>query len=152
MNPPNSIVGQVNRSMNAGVPALDQMTSSNPGFNPGNMPPPNTPMPNKSPMSAIHRALARRGINPANIPQLQSPQIPANGVGQGGGVVPQPQMGTPAAGSGGVAQASSAPTPSMPVSETELILKALSKHLDHRGKIEERLLNAMIPEPNGIQQ
>ena len=141
---PSSIVGQVNRSMNAGVPALDQMSSSNPGFNPGNMPPASAPMPNKSPMSAIHKALGRRGINPASIPQLnQSPQISAQ-------TPPPPQM--PVGESGGVAQASSAPTASMPVSETELILRALSKHLDHKGKIEEKLLNAMIPEPNGIQE
>ena len=136
---PSSIVGQVNRSMNAGVPALDQMSSSNPGFNPGNMPPASAPMPNKSPMSAIHRALGRRGINPASIPQLNQPQTPQT----------PPQIAPPVAQQ---ATASSAPTASMPVSETELILKALSKHLDHKGKIEEKLLNAMIPEPNGIQE
>jgi hypothetical protein len=90
-------------------------------------------------MSAIHRALGRRGINPASIPQLNQPQTPQT----------PPQVAPQVAQQ---ATASSAPTASMPVSETELILRALSKHLDHKGKIEEKLLNAMIPEPNGIQE
>ena len=132
---PSSIVGQVNRSMNAGVPALDQMSSSNPGFNPGMMPPASSPMPNMSPAigeTALHRHFKRAGQPvPQQLQGQPAPQVPPEVAQQ--------------------ATASSAPQPAMPVSETELILKALSHHLDHKGKMEEKLLNAMIPEPNGIQ-
>ena len=127
---PSTIIGQVNRSMNAGVPALDQMSSSNPGFNPGNIPPSSAPMPNGSPMTGVETALHRHfKRNNMAVPQQLQPQ--------------QPEITLPVQD----ANPSQSGT-QIPVSEVELVLRALSKHLDHKNKIEDKLLNTILPTQN----
>jgi hypothetical protein len=73
---PNTPIGQLNQSMQANVPAPAQVSGGSPNFQPSLQPPVNTPMPEKSPatMMHLHGALKRRGIDPATIPQMMSPQ------------------------------------------------------------------------------
>lgn len=107
---PLGIPGQVNRMMNQGIPAMDQQTTNSPGFNPGMIPPANTPMPQRSPMAQFTQGLAQQ-------PSPAQPQAPQPG---------QPnQAGSPA------------PAPGMNPLELrrDLIIRALTNHLASLDKI-----------------
>lgn len=124
---PVSLVGQLNRSMNAGNPVLDQVSNSAPTFDPSSQPPAQAPMPDKSPMSAMHPALEsafkRRGLSvPAQLQQSQAPQL----------------------------QAASQPTQNP--TEAELIVKAIdrlagtfAKRLEMLSGHEERIRDTVLP-------
>ncbi len=121
--------------MQQGVPALDQNTPTSPNFEPG-MTTPSIPMPDKSPatMMHLHSALQRRGINPASIAQLNnsnnSVTLPTQAIQDH-----NPQQ----------------PGVQIPASEAELIIKALSRRLEHRNKIEASVAKAIIPQEQEIQ-
>jgi hypothetical protein len=88
-------------------------------------------MPNKT--FHLEAALKRRGM-----------QMPAS---LQGGAPPAPPMPTdPSQAQGQPQPAQPAPVePATPLSEVELIIKALTKHLDHRGKLEAKILEAALP-------
>lgn len=70
--PPVSILGQTNSAINAGNPAMDQVSAQAPTFNPNLQAPPNQPMPDKSPMSQFAQGLAQ----PQNLQGQLKPQKP----------------------------------------------------------------------------
>ncbi len=129
---PTGFIGQLNRSMQADTPALDQVTGTSPNFDPSLATPAPSAMPDKSPatMMHLHGALARRGINPTSIEQLNQPE-------QAGG---QPLVTLPIQD-----QSPQQPGVQVPMSEADLIIKALSKRLDHRNKMEASVAKAMLP-------
>lgn len=121
---PTSLIGQAARSMNIpGNPAMNQVSATAPTAQPGMMPPAPTPMPDKSPASEIkktplHGAFERRGMPVPG--QLQSP--------------PSTPLADP-----------SQQGANMPVSEAELILKALSSRLGMIGKHESAVRDHLFP-------
>jgi len=162
---PQTPIGQLNASIQAGVPAPAQVSGSSPNFDPGMTPPVNTPMPEKSPASLLSkhphpvgRAFERRGLP---VP----PQVEAM-LGQNGQPVPNGMQNPPPA-----AQAfqslpphpvqnmpptnlTSPQVPGAPVekplSEAEALVKALEKiagtfgkrldkHSEHETAIREHL-------------
>jgi|GEM_PF-5905662 len=137
---PNTPLGQLSQSMQAGTPELLQQTGGSPNFSPSLQPPSASPMPEKSPMSgihgtALHRALQRRGLPIP--PQLQP---------GGANVQIDPQTGrqafpkdilNPQPGEPGTNDA-------LPISEVETIVNALTKHLGHKAKQESKILDAAL--------
>lgn len=71
--PPSTIVGQTNAQINAGQPALNQVSAQSPNFNPSLQAPPNATMPDKSPMARFSQGLA--GPQPQQQP-TKPPQNP----------------------------------------------------------------------------
>lgn len=132
---PTSVLGQLNQSMQAGTPTLDQVSGSSPNFDPNLQPTSPAPMPQGSPatMMHLHGALSRRGINPTSIQQL-------NDAGQQGGSNGQPLVTLPIQD-----QNQEQPGVQVPMSEADLIIKALSKRLDHRNKMEATVAKVMMP-------
>ena len=142
MNPsfnssPSTIIGQLQQSMSGGQPALGQVSSQSPTFDPTTQTPPQTPMPQGSPLS---RAFSRRGMQ---MPQGQ--QAPTAQPTQ----QPQPMVTLP-----GVTDQSKAPGVQVPVSEAEKLIGALeklggtfSKRLDVINGHEEAVRNAALPSP-----
>lgn len=136
---PNSIVGQLNRSINAGAPVLDQVSSSSPNFDSMLQPPANTPMPNKSPVTPLERALHRRGMTNVQVPQQASQQATQ---GQGG-----PEITLPVNDSN-----PNQPGVQVPASEAEKLIGALEKisgtfgkRLEMINKHEERVRDHVFP-------
>lgn len=132
--PPQSPIGQLNSSMQAGTPEISQVSGGSPNFDPSLVAPQNTPMGDKSPASEIHetplhRALKRRGISIP--PQLQSQTAPTPGMT----TLP-------------IQDESAQPGVQVPTSEAELIIKALTKRMDHHSKVTEKLLDSFLPQAN----
>lgn len=143
--PPTSILGQISQSMASGQSPLNSISSSSPAFQPG-LTPPSVPMPDKSPASFIHRAAGRRGMDLSNHPQLQAnfAQSPTPGapVNSDPSSFTNPQQATLPIQDQNPQQ----PGVQVPISEAELIVKALNKRLDHHTKMTEKLMNTMLPE------
>jgi hypothetical protein len=127
------MLGQLNQSMQAGTPAIDQVSGSSPNFDPNLQPMGPSPMPEKSvgTMMHLHGALKRRGIDPASLPQLSQ---------NASGMVTMPNA---AEGDHNPAQ----PGVQVPVTEAELIIKALTTRLGHHSKLEASIADALLPQP-----
>ena len=133
------LLGQLNQSMSQGTPALGQVTGQSPNFQPQLQPPAPSPMPDKSPASmipktALHRAFERRGKQIP--PQLQNlgvgSNMPPSAAPQATGSTQPPQ---------GV---------NVPVSEAELIIKALTSRLKTVGEHESAIRDALLPKNLGV--
>lgn len=133
MQPQPSLMSQLTNSMATGGSPLNIQSPGSPMAQPGLSPPQPSPMPNKT--FHLEAALKRRGMTmPASIqggapPPPPMPQDPSQAQGQ------PPQVAQPAPAE-----------PTAPLSEVELIIKALSHHLDHKGKMEAKVLEAALPQ------
>jgi hypothetical protein len=134
MNPQPSLMSQLSQQMVSGGSPMNVQTPGSPGFNP-QMQTPSVPNPNRSGglLTPLHHALARRGIDHTQIPQL-SGQQPSQG--QPSAMQPPPTAMAQPAQQGAT----------IPVSETELILKSFEKHLSHRDKLQAKVLEAALPQ------
>ncbi len=139
---PNTLIGQAAAAMNSGQPPLGQVSNQAPTFNSSLQVPPISPMPNKSPMSAIHKALLRRNINPSTIPQLGTQNV---GVGSN---MPPTEVTMPQVQDTNQSQ----PGVQIPVSEAELIIKALTSRLGLIGKHESAIRDHLLPQGVGTNQ
>lgn len=127
MNP--SLMARLTQGMQAGNSPMNTVTSGSPNFQPSLQSPTPSPMPNKT--FHLEAALKRRGMQlPPQLAQQGEPQA------QGGQVtLPNVQDINP-----------QQPGVQVPLSEVELIIKALSKHLDHKNKMEAKVLEAALPQ------
>lgn len=132
---PQGLLGQLNQSMQQGVPALGQVSGTSPNFDASLQPQPPTAMPQKSPatMMHLHGAAQRRGIDPASVQQLQPDA-------SGNVTLPVQDSNT------------QQPGVQVPVSEAELILKALSSRLGMIGKHESAVRDHLFPQPQESAQ
>jgi hypothetical protein len=125
---PQSLMGRLTQGMAAGSSPMDQVTPGSPMFQPGMTPPQQAPMPNKS--FHLQKAFQRRGMPmPPQVAQMDTQQPPQA----------TPQSGQPP-------QPAVTQQPQVPLSEAELIIKAMAKHLDHKGKMEAKILEAALPQ------
>lgn len=101
--------------------ALTQESPASPNYDPALSAPANPPMPNGSPVADMHLQQYMKGMN------NQAPAAPA----------PQPQAPAPM----------QVPEPQMqpPVSEAELIIKAMTDRLKHMSKKDEHILGMNAP-------
>jgi len=143
---PQGLIGQLNQSMSQGQPALSQVSSTSPNFDPSLAATPSTPTPDRSPMSfvhkdhlaAVHKAFQRRGLPvPSHLQGGTQPD--ANGM------ITLPTM--PDANAG---QAGEQITPT----EAQMIVKALDSRLKTLSKNESAIHSALFPpaapqEPQG---
>ncbi len=136
MNP--SLMSQLTAGMAQGTSPMNTVTPGAPTYQPSLVPPQNTPMPDKSPTSAmhLHNAFQRRGLPIP--PQLQTQATAQPSVSQGGSQVTLPvedqnpqQAGV-----------------QVPVGEAELIIKALTSRLQMLGKHESAVRDHLFPKPD----
>lgn len=127
---PNGLIGQLNQSMSQGQPALSQVSSTSPSFDPSLQVQPPTAMPQKSPatMMHLHSAAARRGIDHTQIPQLQP---------DASGMVTLPVQDANQQEAG----------VQVPISEEMQLIKAITKRLDHHSKMTDKLVTSFLPPP-----
>lgn len=128
---PQSLLGQMSASMGSGQSPLNSISSSSPAGDPTLQPPAASPMPQGSPASLI-KAAQGRGMDLSQHPQLQSqPQMPQQPM----------QTPQPSPGDGQV---------EMPVTEAELLIKALSGRLKtisgHEEKLRDAAINVLTPQ------
>lgn len=134
MEQPNTPIGQLSQQMAQGVPALDQNTVGSPNFDPSLQPPMPSAMPQGSPMDAIHRAFARRGKPvPAHLQAPQAPQAQPQQPDASGQVTLPIQDENP-----------QQPGTQVQPSEAELLIKAITKRLDHHNKVTEKLVDSFL--------
>lgn len=143
---PQGLIGQLNQSMAQGQPALSQVSSTSPNFDPSLAATPSTPTPNRSPMSmihkdhlsAIHGAFQRRGMPVPS--HLQGGTQPDQG-----GMVTLPTMQDANKGEQGT---------QVPITEAMRIVQALDHRLKTLSKNESAIHQALFPpaapqEPQG---
>lgn len=138
MNP--SLMTQLNNSMQSGGSPMDVQTPGSPMFDPSLQTPSPTPMPQGSPMSQIH----------VTHPDLHA-VLQKQGISPGGG---DPAMQPNAAGNVTLPlqdQEPQSPGVQVPLSDAQLIIKAMTKHMDHKNKIEAKVLDAALPQPEPSQ-
>jgi hypothetical protein len=133
-----SLMSQMTNSMANGQGEMGVQTPGSPMFQQALQTPAATPNPDRAAglTSHLHNALRRRGISPEAIPQLNggqpAPQDPSS--------APQ----APSSGQPGIGQPAQQPT--IPVSETELILRAMEKHMTHKDKLQMKVVEAALPQ------
>lgn len=133
MNPTPSLMSQLSNTMATGQSPMNVQTPGSPMFDPGLISPNPSPMPNKSPMSMMHLQNHFKNTGMPLPPQLQQMQ---------GGQGQQPLVTLPIED-----QSQQQPGVQVPASEAELIIKAMTKHLDHKHKMEGKMLDAVLPQP-----
>lgn len=128
-------MSQLNNSMQSGGSPMNVQTPGSPNYDPSLIAPSPTPTPQGSPMSQIHithpdlhAVLQKQGISPAD-PNAPTPNAAGN-------VTLPIQDEEP-----------QSPGVQVPLSDAQLIIKAMSKHMDHKNKIEAKVLDAAIPQP-----
>ncbi len=151
---PTSPLGQISQSMASGQSPLNQISNSSPAAQPGLMPPPAPPMPEKSPASEIHdtplhRAFARRGkMVPQQLNDFISHQpyevksayrkligtdpTQINNEMAAQSSLNQPQPTQPSQ------------QPEVPLTEAEKIVGVLGKRLEHHNKMAEKLVDTFL--------
>lgn len=142
MNPQN-LLSQLNSSMQAGVPEPGQVSGTSPAFQPSLQPPPTSPMPEKSPASEITETALHRAFKRRQMPLPAQLQPTGEMAGQNGLPVSHPVSNMPP---NGMQNDPSQPQPEVPMSEVELILKAMGTHIKHKDKMEEKIMHAFLPE------
>lgn len=122
---PQGLIGQLNQSMSQGVPALGQVSSTSPNFDPSLQAQPPMPNPTSSTGAgispALQRAMAKGGQQQSQQPQQpQSVTLPVQDQ--------NPQQ----------------PGVQVPATEAELLIKALSSRLGLIGKHESAIRDHML--------
>lgn len=128
-----SLMSQLTQSMAQGGSPMNVQTPGSPMYQPSLTPQTPSPMPDKSPTTAMHLGALHRYFEKNNIPkpsQLQS-----------GNIAPAGQVTLPPVQDVNPNQSGT----QIPTSEAELIIKALSKRLEHHSKTAEKIVGSMLP-------
>lgn len=139
-----SLMSMLSSGMAQGNSPLNQVQQGSPNFDPSLQTPPNAPMPQKSPVSMMRlsNAANQRGVDLSQHPQMMGAQAPAPAAQP-----QQPQMTLPVQD-----QNPEQSGTQVPLSEAELILKAMDSRLKHLSKHEQHLTEVLLPKAPSAPQ
>jgi hypothetical protein len=135
MNPNPSLMTQLTNTMSQGQSPMNVQTPGSPMYQPSLITPAPAPTPDRSPEAAMHLGALHRYYE-KNGMQKPSQLTSAPTAQPGGSQVTLPVQDTNP----------QQPGVQIPVSEAELIVKALTKRLEHHSKAGEKVLNALMPD------